>query len=75
MVLPLFEGVNKAPNNSLSGLRNQRSLVRDALSSGGFDGKKGSRMTLWTPGCNVVLVGMGKKDSSDTRELGTLVPG
>ena len=64
MVLPLFEGVDKAPNNSLRGLsRSQRSLVRDALSSGGFDGKKGRRMTLWTPGCNIVLVGMGEKDS------------
>ena len=64
MVLPLFEGVDKPPNNSLSGLsRSQRSLVRDALSSGGFDGKKGMRMTLWTPGCNIVLVGMGEKDS------------
>ena len=29
MVLPLFEGVDKAPNNSLRGLsRSQRSLVR-----------------------------------------------
>ena len=64
MVLPLFEGVDKAPNNSLRGLsRSQRSLVRDALSSGSFDGKKGKRMTLWTPGCNIVLVGMGEKDS------------
>ncbi len=64
MVLPLFEGVDKAPNNSLRGLsRSQRSLVRDALSSGDFDGKKGRRMTLWTPGCNIVLVGMGEKDS------------
>ena len=64
MVLPLFEGVDKAPNNSLRGMsRSQRSLVREALSSGGFDGKKGSRMTLWTPGCNIVLVGMGEKDS------------
>ena len=64
LVLPLFEGCDKPPNNSLSGLsRSQRSLVRDALASGGFDGKKGKRMTLWTPGCNIILVGMGAKDS------------
>ena len=51
LVLPLFEGTEKAPNNSLYGLsRSQRSLVREALSSGEFDCKKGKRMTLWTPG-------------------------
>ena len=64
LVLPLFEGSDKPPNNSLSGLsRSQRGLVRDALASGGFDGKKGKRMTLWTPGCNIILVGMGTKES------------
>ena len=56
MVLPLFEGVDKAPNNSLSGLsRSQRSLVRDALSSGGFDGKKGKRMMLMGEGYSMLL--------------------
>ncbi|HJM24353.1 MAG TPA: M17 family peptidase N-terminal domain-containing protein, partial [Candidatus Thalassarchaeaceae archaeon] len=64
LVLPLFEGSGKAPNNSLTGLnRNQRSLVREALVSGDFDGKKGKRLTLWTPGCNIILVGMGEKNS------------
>ncbi len=60
LVLPFFEGSDKPPNNSLSGLsRSQRGLVRDALASGSFDGKKGKRMTLWTPGCNIILVGDG----------------
>ncbi len=64
LVLPLFGGVNKAPNNSLTGLgRSQRSLVKEAISSGSFDGKKGKRMTIWTPGCNIILVGMGDKES------------
>ncbi len=64
LVLPFFEGNDKPPNNALSGLsRSQRTLVREALASGGFDGKKGKRMTLWTPGCNIILVGMGAKES------------
>ena len=64
LVLPIFEGRDKAPNNSLAGLsKSQRGLVRDAISSGDFDGKKGKRMTLWTPGCNIILVGMGNKES------------
>ena len=42
LVLPFFEGNDKPPNNALSGLsRSQRTLVREALASGGFDGKKG----------------------------------
>mgnify|MGYP001162279864 FL=1 len=66
LILPVFENTKKAPNNSLKGLnRNQRGLVRDVLSSGGFEGKKDSRMSLWTPECNIVLVGMGGKDSLD----------
>ena len=64
LILPLFEGNNKPPNNSLSGLgRSQRNHVKEALSSGEFDGKKGKRMTIWTPGCNIILVGMGSKES------------
>ena len=40
LVLPLFEGTDKAPNNALNGLsRTQRSLVNDALSSDSFSGK------------------------------------
>ena len=50
LILPLFKGAEKPPNNSLAGLsRVQRGLVREALGSGGFDGKKGKRMSLWTP--------------------------
>ena len=38
LILPIFKGAEKAPNNSLTGVsRVQRGLVRDALSSGGFD--------------------------------------
>ena len=63
LILPLFEGVSKAPNNSLNGMdRKQRSLIRAAISSKDFEGKKGQRLSVWTEGCRVLLVGMGKKE-------------
>ena len=62
LILPLFKGVNKAPNNALAGLsRTQRSLVNEALASDSFTGKAGKRLTVWTAGCQVVLVGMGSE--------------
>ena len=65
LILPLFEGVDKAPNNALSGLsRTQRSLVNEALASDSFTGKAGKRLSVWTAGCQVMLVGMGQ-DPSD----------
>ena len=64
LVLPLFKGVEKAPNNALSGLaRTQRGLVNDAIASDSFTGKAGKSLTVWTPGCQVVLVGMGDASS------------
>ena len=64
LLIPLFEGVKRAPNNALSGLgRSQRNLVKEAISSDEFDGKKGQRMVIWTPDCRVMLIGMGEKDS------------
>ncbi len=62
LILPLFEGISKVPNNALTGLnRTQRSLVREAFSSGEFDAKRGKKMVIWTPGCRILLVGMGIK--------------
>jgi len=64
LVLPIFEGVDRAPNNSLTGLgRVQRSLIREALASDDFAAKKGKMMALWTPDCNIILVGMGERDN------------
>ena len=66
LVLPIFKGTVRAPNNSLNGLgRVQRSLVKEALSSDDFDGKIGKKMKIWTPGCNIILVGMGSRDALD----------
>ena len=65
LVLPLFKGTEKAPNNALNGLsRTQRSLVNEALASDSFSGKSGKILNVWTAECQVVLVGMGE-DPSD----------
>ena len=67
LILPLFEGIDKAPNNALVGLsRTQRSLVNEALSSDSFSGKSGKRLSVWTADCRVVLVGMGVDPSDKT---------
>ena len=64
LLIPLFEGIERAPNNALAGLsRSQRNLIKEAISSDEFQGKKGQRMVVWTPGCRVMLIGMGEKDS------------
>jgi len=67
LILPIFESTGKAPNNSLLGLsKSQRNLVKEALSSSEFDAKKGKKMTVWTPKCNIILVGMGNKKNLDS---------
>ena len=69
LILPLFEGVSKAPNKSLDGMnRKQRSLVRSAISSKDFEGKRGQRLSVWTEGCRVLLIGLGEKENL-TRKL------
>ncbi len=62
LVLPLWEGRNKPANNALNGL--SRSLVINAKSAfkSRFDGKSGSKLSLWGESCRVVLVGMGDLD-------------
>ncbi|MGB0832826.1 MAG: M17 family peptidase N-terminal domain-containing protein, partial [Candidatus Thalassarchaeaceae archaeon] len=69
LLIPLFEGMDKAPNNALTGLsRSQRNLVNEAIKSDDFEGKKGQRMDVWTPGCRILLIGMGKKESLGHRQ-------
>jgi len=61
LILPLFEGVEKPPNRSLSGLgRVSQSQVKAAIASEDFDGKSGKMVSLWGEENKVVLVGMGK---------------
>ena len=74
LILPLFEGVDKPPNRSLTGLsRAGQSQVRSAIVSDDFDGKSGKMISLWNDDCKVVLVGMGKSSdmkSNSVRDAG-----
>jgi leucyl aminopeptidase len=74
LILPLFEGVDKAPNRSLTGLsRAGQSQVKAAIASDDFDGKSGKMISLWNDDCKVVLVGMGKSSeqkSNSVRDVG-----
>ena len=72
LIVPLFENVEKAPNNALVGLgRTQRSLVNEAISSDAFTGKSGNKLSVWTSGCQVLLVGMGEAPSNkECRDTG-----
>ena len=68
LILPVFEEIDKAPNNSLIGLnRNARKMIKDAFASNQFEGKNGQRMTIWTQECNILLVGMGKRDNINNK--------
>nr|MBC8517731.1 hypothetical protein [Euryarchaeota archaeon] len=74
LILPLFEGVDKPPNRSLTGLsRAGQSQVRSAIASDDFDGKSGKMISLWNDDCKVILVGMGKSSdmkSNSVRDAG-----
>ncbi|MEK9865461.1 MAG: leucyl aminopeptidase [Euryarchaeota archaeon] len=67
VLIPLFEDQNRLPNNTTVGLdRSQSKLIREAISSEGFDGKRGCSLTLWTPGCRIHLLGLGQRDDFDS---------
>ena len=42
-------------------IENNAVWIRAAISSKDFEGKKGQRLSVWTEGCRVLLVGMGKR--------------
>jgi hypothetical protein len=69
LVLPLFEGVSKAPNRALAGVpRTSSTLVKEAISSDDFSGKSGQSLTIWGSDLRVLLLGMGKSDGLSTKE-------
>ena len=72
LIIPLFENVQKAPNNALVSLgRTQRSLVNEAIASDAFTGKSGKRLNVWTTDCLVILIGMGNAPSDkECRDAG-----
>ena len=63
MIIPVFKGVDKAPNNTTVGLGRGASIaVKAAATSEGISGKVGKSMSVWTKNCTVIFVGVGKKE-------------
>ena len=63
MIIPVFKGVDKAPNNTTVGLGRGASIaVKAAATSEGISGKVGKSLSVWTKNCTVIFVGIGKKE-------------
>ena len=62
MIIPVFEGFKKAPNNVTLNLSRGASIaVKSAFLSEAFDGKIGESLRVWTKNCQVILLGLGEK--------------
>jgi hypothetical protein len=62
MVIPVFEGCNKAPNNATTNLNRSASIaVKSAFASDSFTGKLGESLSVWTKECQIILLGVGEK--------------
>lgn len=62
LILPMFQGVVTAPNNSVKGLhRSVQRLIKNALSGDDVDLKTGKVMPIWSIHEKVLLVGMGEQ--------------
>jgi len=74
MIIPLFQGIEKAPNNSTKGLTRAASIaVKSAISSDNFDGEEKSQISIWTKECQIILLGVGQNDKlshKKSRDLG-----
>jgi leucyl aminopeptidase len=63
MIVPVFEGLDKAPNNTTIGLGRGASIaVKAAAASDAISGKAGETLSVWTKECTVIFVGVGDKD-------------
>ena len=74
MIIPLFKGTEKAPNNSTKGLSRSASIaVKSAISSEKFEGKEKDRISIWSEECQIILLGVGEKNkltSKKSRDFG-----
>jgi leucyl aminopeptidase len=62
LIIPIFEDTDKAPNNTTTGLGRGASIaVKAAASSEACNGKVGNSLSVWTKGCPVIFVGVGKQ--------------
>ena len=63
MIIPLFQGTEKAPNNSTKGLSRSASIaVKSAISSDKFDGREKDQISIWSEECQIILLGVGEKN-------------
>ncbi|GIS41562.1 MAG: hypothetical protein Ct9H90mP14_0180 [Methanobacteriota archaeon] len=62
MIIPVFKDFDKAPNNTTVGLGRGPSIaVKAAAASDAISGKVGESLSVWTKGCTVIFIGVGKK--------------
>ena len=63
MNIPVFKGLDKAPNNTTVGLGRGASIAVKAAAAGdAISGKAGESLSVWTKGCTVIFVGVGDKE-------------
>ena len=64
MIIPVFKDLDKAPNNTTVGLGRGPSIaVKAAAASDAISGKAGESLNVWTKGCTVIFIGVGKKEN------------
>jgi leucyl aminopeptidase len=69
MIIPVFEGLTKAPNNATVNLSRSASIaVKSAFSSESFNGEMGESLSVWTTNCQVILLGLGKQEDLTTKK-------
>ena len=62
-IIPVFKGLDKAPNNTTVGLGRGASIAVKAAAAGdAISGKAGESLSVWTKGCTVIFVGVGDKE-------------
>ena len=62
MIIPVFKDFDKAPNNTTVGLGRGPSIaVKAAAASDAISGKVGESLSVWTKGCTVIFIGVGRK--------------
>ena len=69
MIIPLFEGLSKSPNNVTTGLERSASIaVKSAISSEAWSGEIGESLRIWSKNCQIILLGLGKQKDLTTKK-------
>ena len=67
LVLPVWVGKNKPANSALNGLPRSSVINTKSAFKSRFDGKAGTKLSVWGEKCRVVLVGMGDLEKSSNK--------